>query len=151
VNMLNALPAITGLSVQTVVAHPGLRRIMTLSMREAVRVGLRRGIRFGSMQALGHRRLRVFALLPAWAGQALPLMMRARMGAVPNLGSTLQSVRRGQRTEVDYLNGVVVREARLAGTVAPVNTLLTALVHDVEQRGSFLTAAEVLERFSRSR
>jgi 2-dehydropantoate 2-reductase len=151
VNMLNALPAITGLSVQTVVAQPGLRRIMTLSMREAVRVGLRRGIRFGSMQALGHRRLRVFALLPAWAGQALPLMMRARMGTVPNLGSTLQSVRRGQRTEVDYLNGVVVREARLAGRAAPVNSRLTALVHEVEQRGSFLTAAEVLERFSRSR
>ncbi|QYF74089.1 ketopantoate reductase family protein [Cryobacterium sp. PAMC25264] len=151
VNMLNALPAITGLSVQTVVTHPGLRRIMTLSMREAVRVGLGRGIRFGSMQALGHRRLRLFALLPAWAGQALPLMMRARMGTVPNLGSTLQSVRRGQRTEVDYLNGVVVREARLTGTAAPVNIRLTALVHQVEQSGTFLTATEVVERFSRSR
>jgi 2-dehydropantoate 2-reductase len=151
VNMLNALPAITGLSVQAVVAHRGLRRLLTLSMRETVRVGLRRGIRFGSMQALGHRRLRLFSVLPAWAGQALPWMMRARMGSVPNLGSTLQSVTRGQRTEVDRLNGAVVREAAAAGVPAPVNTRLTALVHEVEERGSFLAPADVLERFSRSR
>ena len=151
VNMLNALPAITGLSVQAVVAHRDLRRVMTLSMREAVRVGLRRGIRFGTMQALGDRRLRAFSRLPARAGQLLPLMMRARMGTVPNLGSTLQSVTRGQRTEVDYLNGAVVREGALAGVPTPVNGLLTALVHEVEQRGSFLSPAEVLRRFSRSR
>ena len=151
VNMLNALPAITGLSVQAVVSNRGLRRVMTLSMREAVRVGMRRGTRFGAMQALGDRRLRVFSLLPAWAGQVLPLMMRARMGAVPNRGSTLQSITRGQRTEVDHLNGAVVREAAVAGMAAPVNTRLTALVHEVEQRGSFLDPAEVLARFSRSR
>ena len=151
VNMLNALPAITGLSVQAVVADRRLRRLMTLSMRETVRVGMRRGIRFGSLQALGNRRLRLFSLLPAWAGQVLPLMMRARMGSVPNLGSTLQSVTRGQRTEVDYLNGAVVREAVAAGVGAPVNSRLTALVHEVEQRGSFLSSAEVIERFSRSR
>jgi 2-dehydropantoate 2-reductase len=151
VNMLNALPAITGLSVQAVVAHRGLRRVMTLSMREAVRVGMRRGIRFGAMQALGDRRLRAFSLLPAWAGQVLSLMMRARMGTVPNLGSTLQSVTRGQRTEVDFLNGTVVREAAAAGVGAPVNAALTALVHEVEERGSFYTPGQVLERFSRSR
>jgi len=151
VNMLNALPAVTGLSVQDVVANPGLRRVMTLSMREAVRVGMRRGIRFGAMQALGDRRLRAFSALPAVAGQLLPLMMRARMGSVPNLGSTLQSVTRGQRTEVDYLNGAVVREAAASGTTAPVNALITALVHEVEERGAFLAPADVLARFSRSR
>jgi len=79
------------------------------------------------------------------------LMMRARMGTVPNLGSTLQSVTRGQRTEVDYLNGAVVREAALAGMAAPVNALLTTLVHEVEERGSFFTPDELLGRFSRSR
>lgn len=151
VNMLNALPAITGLSVQAVVADPGLRLIMTLSMREAVRVGIRRGIRFGSMQGLSDRRLRAFSHLPAWAGAVLPLVLRARMGTVPNKGSTLQSITRGQRTEVDFLNGAVVREAERLGVAAPVNSRLTILVHEVEQRGSFLSPAEVLARFSRSR
>ena len=41
--------------------------------------------------------------------------MRVRMGGVPNLGSTQQSLRRGQPTEIDFLNGVVVREAAAVG------------------------------------
>jgi 2-dehydropantoate 2-reductase len=63
---------------------------------------------------------------------------------VPNLGSTQQSVRRGQPTEVDFLNGVVVREAARAGLSAPVNAALTALVHEVEASGAFLPASRVL-------
>jgi 2-dehydropantoate 2-reductase len=147
VNMLNALPAITGMSVQDVVDDASLRRVMTASMREAVRVGMARGVRFGSLQALGDRRLRAFARLPLWAGQALPLLMRRRMGNVPNLGSTLQSIRRGQPTEVDYLNGAIVREAGQAGVPAPVNALLTVLVHEVEAAGAPLAPALVVARF----
>lgn len=147
VNMLNSLPAITGLTVQQAVDHAGLRRIMTASMREAVRVGVARGVRFGSLQALGDRRLRAFALLPLWAGQMLPAMMRVRMGNVPNFGSTLQSVKRGQPTEVDFLNGAVVREAALAGIPAPVNASLVELVHQVEVSG-FLSPDAVVARVS---
>ncbi len=147
VNMLNALPAITGLGVQAVVDHAGLRRVMTASMREAVRVGIARGVRFGSLQALGNRRLRAFSRLPLWAGQMLPWMMRVRMGNVPNLGSTLQSLRRGQLTEIDYLNGAIVREAGIAKVAAPVNALLTALVHEVEASGTPLAPAEMVARF----
>ena len=111
VNMLNAVPAIVGRSVQDVVDDRRLRRVVTASMRETVRVGIARGMRFGSLQGLGDRRLRLFARLPLAVGQLLPWLMRVRMGSVPNLGSTQQSLRRGQPTEVDFLNGVVVREA----------------------------------------
>jgi 2-dehydropantoate 2-reductase len=147
VNMLNALPAITGMTVQDVVAHRGLRRVMAASMREAVRVGMARGVRFGSLQGLGDRRLRAFSRLPLWAAEALPLRMRRRMGTVPNQGSTLQSILRGQRTEIDFLNGAVVREAREAGVSAPVNELLTELVHERESSNDFLQPAQVVRRF----
>ena len=147
VNMLNALPAITGLSVQEVIGFASLRRLLTRSMRETVRVGLASGVRFGTLQGLSHRRLRVFALAPLWAGQLLPLSMRARMGTVPNQGSTLQSLARGQRTEIDFLNGAVMRAGAAAGVAVPVNALLTELVHEVERSGRFLAPAEVLARF----
>jgi 2-dehydropantoate 2-reductase len=149
VNQLNALPAITGLSVQEVIRDRRLRLVMAKSMREAVRAGLARGIRFGSLQGLSDRSLRLFARLPVVVGQLLPLLFAARMGSVPNPGSTLQSLKRGQRTEIDYLNGAVVREARLAGYSAPVNTVLTALVHEVQSSGRFLSPAEVLGRLPR--
>jgi len=148
VNMLNALPAITGMSVQDVVDHPGLRRVMTESMRETVRVGMKHGVRFGSLQGLGDGPLRAFSRLPPLLGQVLPLRLRSRMGDVPNLGSTQQSLKRGQFTEVDYLNGAVVREAAHVGLRVPVNELLTALVHEVETRGVPLATHDVLERFA---
>ncbi|MFU8945799.1 ketopantoate reductase family protein [Mycetocola zhadangensis] len=151
VNQLNALPAITGESVQSVIAHRSLRRIMTRSMRETVRTGVATGIRFGSLQGLGNRRLRLFAYLPITLGEALPLLFRARMGSVPNPGSTLQSIKRGQRTEIDFLNGAVVRQARAIGRSAPVNEALTALVHRVEESGEFLTPDEVLRAVAAER
>ena len=52
INHVNALPAITGLSVQDVVADAGLRRIMTASMRETVRIARRIGVKFGRVQGV---------------------------------------------------------------------------------------------------
>jgi len=40
----------------------------------------------------------------------------------------LQDVRRGARTEIDAINGAVVRMAEVAGVQAPVNRLLWQLV-----------------------
>ncbi len=144
INQVNALPAITGLSVQQVVADNRLRRILTASMREAVRVGLGTGIAFESLQGLSDATLRRFAKLPLWLGQAVPQAMADRMGRVPNPGSTLQSIRRGQPTEIDALNGAVVRAAEDSGQDAPLNRLLTELVHRVEHTGEFVPVDEVV-------
>lgn len=146
INQVNALPAITGMSVQEVVAIPALRRLMTASMRECVRVGLAHRIHFEKLQGLDHRGLRFFAGLPLGLGQAFPSLMSRRIGKTPNPGSTLQSIRRGQTTEIDYLNGAVVRAAQSIGRHAPVNAVLVELVHEVEASGRFLTPAEIVAR-----
>jgi 2-dehydropantoate 2-reductase len=145
VNQINALPAITGLSAQEVIGDRRLRPLLTASLQEATRVGYARGVRYGSIQGLDDRLLRVVSRAPRWAAQAVPLLMKRRMGATPNPGSTLQSIRRGQLTEIDYLNGAVVQEAHAAGIEAPINAAITALVHEVEQNG-FLSPDAVAER-----
>ncbi|BDZ47691.1 ketopantoate reductase family protein [Naasia aerilata] len=146
VNQVNALPAITGKSVQEVVADAGLRRVLTRSIQEAARVGLASGVSFGSMSGLNAPLLRLVALAPARLAERLPRLMARRMGSVPNPGSTLQSIRRGQPTEIDYLNGAVVDAARAAGGTAPVNAALTTMVHEVEGSGDFLSPGEVVRR-----
>jgi 2-dehydropantoate 2-reductase len=143
VNQVNALPAITGLSVQEVVATPRLLRLLTASMRETVGIGLASKVRFASISGLSHGLLRAFAVAPLWIGQALPRLMARRMGAVPNLGSTLQSIKRGQLTEVDYLNGAVVSAAHALSLEAPINERLVELVHEVELTGEFVDPARV--------
>ncbi len=146
VNQINALPAITNLSAQQTMANRRLRRVLTLSMREAVRVGLANGVKFEKLQGLSHRALRLFAALPIALGQILPLIMKWRMGRTPNPGSTLQSIRRGQNTEIDYLNGAIVDAAKKSGNAVPVNALLVELVHAVESTGNFFTVDEVMAR-----
>jgi 2-dehydropantoate 2-reductase len=46
--------------------------------------------------------------------------------------SSLQSLERGQRTEVDFLNGHIVAAARRNGRQAPVNAALVDLVRRIE-------------------
>lgn len=146
VNQINALPAITGLSAQAVIANPGLRRTMTDSMREVTRVGLASGVRFTKLQGLSHGMLRIFIDAPFLIAQLLPLAMARRMGETPNPGSTLQSIRRGQRTEIDHLNGAVVTAADQVSLAAPINAALLEMVHEVEANGRFLSPDEVLSR-----
>lgn len=135
INQLNALPAITGLSVQEVIAHDGLRQAMALSMREAARVALACDVRFEEVNGITHDQLVALALGAATHAETLPLALADYLGDVPNPGSTLQSIRRGQPSEIDYLNGAVVASARDAGVPAPLNARLTELVHDVERTG----------------
>ncbi|MEO8907889.1 MAG: ketopantoate reductase C-terminal domain-containing protein, partial [Microbacteriaceae bacterium] len=99
--------------------------------------------RFGALQGLNNGMLRTFARLPLSLGQALPRLMARRMGPTPNLGSTLQSIRRSQPTEIDYLSGAVVTAARQHGRAAPVNAALVDLVHEVERTGQFASADQV--------
>ncbi len=49
--------------------------------------------------------------------------------------SMLQDVRRGRRTEIDALNGAVAARARRLGLTAPVNEVITALIHAREEAG----------------
>jgi 2-dehydropantoate 2-reductase len=146
VNQINALPAITGLSVQETIRNSGLRRILTRSMRETVRVAAASGIRFASLQGLSNSRLRMFARTPLRMSESLPKLMARRMGATPNPGSTLQSIRRERKTEVDYLNGAVLAAATRAGLSAPVNSAIVDLVHEVENSREFLAPDQVIER-----
>ncbi len=146
INHVNALPAITGLSVQQVVADPRLRRIMTASMRESARIAYRSGARFATVQGTPGWLIRVVASAPLRIGQALPRLIARRLGAVPNPGSTLQSIRRGRRTEIDFLNGAVAAVAAEHGLTAPVNAALVALVHEVERTGVFLSPDDVVRR-----
>ena len=142
INMVNAPPAVVGLSVQQSVADADVRRVITASMREAARIGLASGVRFEPLQGLTPNIIRMLARAPYWASEQVPKRMARTMGDVPNLGSTQQSLARGRLTEVDILNGAVVEAGRSASIAAPVNAAVTRLVHEREQGRPALTPAE---------
>jgi 2-dehydropantoate 2-reductase len=146
INHVNALPAITGLSVQQTVADDDLLRVLAASLRETVRIANRIGIRFTGLSGIPGWILPWLGRGPLALAARLPRLLAKRMGDVPNPGSTLQSIRRGQATEIDFLNGAVVRVAREHGLEAPINAALVELVHEVERTGAFFAPADVVTR-----
>jgi len=46
--------------------------------------------------------------------------------------SSLQSVERGRRTEIDYLNGYIVDRGEARGVAVPVNTAVVAMIKQIE-------------------
>jgi len=53
-------------------------------------------------------------------------------GTAPNINSMFQDIRAGRRTEIDFINGALAREAQHLGILAPVNRALSLLIKALE-------------------
>jgi 2-dehydropantoate 2-reductase len=68
-------------------------------------------------------------------GDLVEKAIRLADGMPVTISSTAQDLLRGRRTEIDHLNGYVVREGDALGIATPVNRTLNALVKLAEQNG----------------
>jgi 2-dehydropantoate 2-reductase len=50
-----------------------------------------------------------------------------------NIASMLQDVLKEKETEVDAINGAIVREGEALGIATPVNLILTNLIHAIQE------------------
>lgn len=85
----------------------------------------------------------------AHATRILRAAGEARSGGRENPASLLQDVMKGRRTEIDYLNGEVVRQAHGLGRRVPANEAIIPVVKAVESHDlepSRENAVEVLSR-----
>ena len=151
VNQVNALPAITGLSVQQTVAEPALRDVIARGMVETVAVGDAARVAWGRIGGVDSEAVARIRTGGTAAADELARLLSAGMGDVPNPASMLQSIRRGRTTEVDQINGAVVALGASLGVATPVNAALVALVHEVERTGAHLTPAGVAEHVAAAR
>lgn len=114
---INALTALTGLRNGQLLEIPELRLLMRLAVEEGMMVAEADGVDLGPLDHLAH----VYEVAEA-------------TGA--NRSSMLQDVDRRRRTEIDALNGAVVRLGEKLGVKTPVNRALTALVKGLEHGAS---------------
>jgi 2-dehydropantoate 2-reductase len=106
---INPLGAVLNASNGSILDSEHTRRIMHAAVREGVEVAAAKGICFDADDQI----VRV------------EIVCRATRD---NLCSMLQDIRAGRRTEIEYMNGAVVREAYAKGVSVPVNSMLAALV-----------------------
>ncbi len=125
--LANASSAILDITPAQIFAHPGLYRLELQMLSEALKVMGALGIPVVNLPGTPVRLLVGIASgLPPALSQ--PLLVRAlgsgRGGKMPSFHIDLHN-RRGQ-SEVDYLNGAVVRFGTRAGVATPVNRFLNA-------------------------
>jgi 2-dehydropantoate 2-reductase len=133
--MGNGLSACTGLSGGDVVRNDTLRRFSARLGSEAIRVG----------QALGYALVDIQRMQPetiARAGEGDDAAARAydenrfeyaSHTADEQRPSMGQDMQKGRRTEIEYLNGLVVREGEKLGIACRANAALTDIVTRVER------------------
>jgi len=121
----NATAAILNMTAAEVFAHTGLFRLEMRMLRETLAVMRANRLRVVDLPRVPVRALALGTRLPEIV--ARPLMLKAvgggRGGKMPSFHIDLYSGRR--RSEVDWLNGAVVRYGEKAGVPTPVNKLLT--------------------------
>ena len=151
-NLNNGVCAATGLSIAESVRSRELRRYFSLCITEglaATKAAAMPVARIGRLAPpLIARLLRlhdfVFTRL---AGSFVKIDPEAR-------SSTLQDLERGKTTEIDYLNGEVVRIAEANGLRAPANKVIVEAVHELEAATDplpFLNAAQLHLRYEAAR
>jgi 2-dehydropantoate 2-reductase len=148
-NLNNAVCAATGLALPEIAATSAGRAVSVGLMREGAQVARAAGIRLDhSLYGRTWRSLREdhAAALVAVLQSALPIILpglppsvaesivwvasRSRLGRIPVHGSTWQSIARGRPTEIDYLNGEIIRLGQEFGVPTPYNTRAVAFVHE---------------------
>ena len=110
---INALTAISGLPNGKLTEFEGTKRILRDAVTEATRIAKRKRVKLIYDDPLA----KVEAVCE---------------GTATNLSSMLQDVLRKKRTEIDYINGVIVRLGQELGIPVPTNKLLVDLVKTIE-------------------
>ena len=133
--MQNGLSACTGLAGGDMLKNDPIRRFSTRLGSEAIRVG----------QAQGYQLEEILHLPPetiARAGEGDEEAARAcdeqrfkeagrtAAGQRPSMGQDMQ---KGRRTEIEFLNGLIVREGEKVGLACRANAVLTDIVKRVER------------------
>jgi len=125
--MANPLAALSGLGSAEVRSAPGVRRVAIHLAAEAILVGRARGHEVAPIYGLAPQRF-----VDATRGVGLEALEADLAASVRFLGggrpSMLQDVLRGRRTEIEELNGYVVREGRAVGVPTPFNAAVADLV-----------------------
>jgi len=110
----NALSAITQMPYARLVQGEGVEAVMRHAVEECLAVARAEGV-----------------TVP---GDVWEAVQRIHRTMPSQLSSTAQDLARGRRTEIDHLNGYVVRKGEALGIAAPVNRVLHALVKLLEEQ-----------------
>jgi len=111
---INPVTAITGFKNGELLDLEETKSLTATAVKEAEKVAVKKGI--------------------ALPGNAVDRVFEVCKATARNRSSMGQDIDNGRRTEIDFINGAIVREGEALGVATPVNATLTCLVKALEAR-----------------
>jgi len=135
--MRNGVSASTGLSGKECDRNDAIRCFSIKLGGEAVRVGQALGYQLVNLGKLAPERLALASEGNQDALVEIENLMMSRAASNPRAGiqrpSMAQDMRKGRRTEIQFMNGFIAEKGRFVGVAAPAHEKLTEIVTRVEQ------------------
>lgn len=132
-NLNNPLNALSGLPLKEELSQRAYRRCLALLQREAIRAIKAAGIPLQKLTAAPAEAMPLLLSSPDFLFRRLAQTM---LEIDPLARSSMwEDLERGRLTEVDWINGEVVRLARSQGVRAPANERILSLVKAAERGG----------------
>ena len=134
--MGNGVSACTGLVSRDCIADDGVRAFMARLGSEAIRVGQKLGL---DREEMHHLPSEVIARAGERDNEAVKIYDDNRLAEIKKPGggahrpSMGQDMVKGRRTEIEFMNGLVVDKGREVGVATPANAALTEIVKKVER------------------
>ncbi len=84
-------------------------------------------------------------------GKMVRLAIRGKFERSPIVFSLYQDLERGKPTEVDHINGQIVKLAESVGAKAAINAEIVQMTHELEERpaGTFFSRQDVIDRITK--
>jgi 2-dehydropantoate 2-reductase len=129
-NLNNPVNALSDLPLRDQLSQRAYRRCLAAAQDETLKLLRLQGIRPARLTALPPERMPAVLRLPDFVFRRLA----SKMLAIDPYARTSmwEDLQAGRRTEIDYLNGEVVRLAESLGRTAPVNAKLVELIRAEE-------------------
>ncbi len=132
-NLNNSINALCGQPLKDELSQRGFRRCLAMAQQEALALYERAGIKPARLTPVSPKLLPKLLTVP----DAIFRRLAGRMLAMDPLArsSMWEDLEAGRATEVDWINGEVLRLAESLGQSAPINARLVALVRSAESGG----------------
>ena len=144
---INACAAITGCVLGDMANDVRIKKVFLEIAREGLRVAKGMGISVPTYGKVLNYKLFMLADNPAFNAAArgiVTVVMKSKYARVKP--STLQSLEKGEKTEIDAFNGYFVEKGKEYGVPTPVNEKLVRMIHEIED-GTRKISKENLNEF----
>lgn len=134
VNLNNSISALSGAPTRELLMNGGYRRVVADVIAEGIAVLRAADVRPARLRGVPVGLMPHVLRLPDALAR---LVLAAQMKVDPQARSSMwEDLTRGRKTEVEYLNGALVRLAATNGAEAPLNARIVELIHEAEEDGA---------------